>query len=245
MLFGRYVGKKVDFRLGGGNEKDVYLQNNVELKYTSMKKWILMFLALVSCGVMQAQNAEVTLNNGKVVKGDIDKLSFNVDNYHEFRIKKTDGEKADLASTDVKEIKYYDKKAQKWESWVPMVAQMGLSMSYKENPKLYKNPVFLQSVYEGKNISAYIHYISTATHVKSSSIYGVGIMFYYKAKNDNFARSYYLKENGVTVGIGQKTMLKRYFKDYPQIKDILKDLSMKEFRKDPTILVKKLDEVLK
>ncbi len=37
----------------------------------------------------------------------------------------------------------------------------------------------------------------------------------------------------------------RYFKDYPQIKEVLKDLSMKEFRKDPTILVKKLDEVLK
>lgn len=27
-----YVDKKVDFSLGGGNEKDVYLQNKVELK---------------------------------------------------------------------------------------------------------------------------------------------------------------------------------------------------------------------
>lgn len=203
-----------------------------------------MFLALVLCGVTQAQNAEVTLNNGKVVKGDIEKLSFNVDNYHEFRIKKTDGEKADFASTDVKEIKFYDKKADEWESWIPMKAQMGLGMSYKENPKLYKNPVFLQPVYEGKNISAYIHYMSTATHVKSGSVYGIGIMFYYKAKNEDFARTYYFKDNSVVVGIGQKTMLKRYFKDFPQIKDVLKDLSMKEFRKNPTILVKKLDEIL-
>ena len=122
-----------------------------------MKKWILMLLALVLCGVTQAQNAEVTLNNGTFVKGDIGKFSFNVDNYHEFRIKKTDGEKADFASTDVKEIKYYNKKAGEWENWIPMVAQMGLSMSYKENPKLYKNPVFLQPVYEGKNISAYMN----------------------------------------------------------------------------------------
>ena len=106
-----------------------------------MKKWILMLLALVLCGVTQAQNAEVTLNNGTIVKGDIAKFSFNVDNYHEFRIKKTDGEKVDFASTDVKEIKYYNKKAGEWENWIPMVAQMGLSMSYKENPKLYKNPV--------------------------------------------------------------------------------------------------------
>jgi len=53
-----------------------------------MKKWILMLLALVLCGVTQAQNAEVTLNNGTFIKGDIKKFSFNVDNYHEFRIKK-------------------------------------------------------------------------------------------------------------------------------------------------------------
>ena len=97
-----------------------------------MKKWILMLLALVLCGMTQAQNAEVTLNNGTFVKGDIEKFSFNVDNYHEFRIKKTDGEKADFASTDVKEIKYYNKKAGEWENWIPMVAQMGLSMSYKK-----------------------------------------------------------------------------------------------------------------
>lgn len=122
-----------------------------------MKKLIFMFLAILLCGIVQAQNAEVTLNNGTFVKGDIKKFSFNVDNYHEFRIKKTDGEKADFASTDVKEIKYYNKKAGEWENWIPMVAQMGMSMSYKENPKLYKNPVFLQPVYEGKNISAYIH----------------------------------------------------------------------------------------
>ena len=210
-----------------------------------MKKWILMLLAFVLYGVAQAQNAEVTLNNGKVVKGDIAKYSFNVDNYHEFRIKKTDGEKADFASTDVKEIKYYNKKAGEWENWIPMVAQMGMSMSYKENPKLYKNPVFLQPVYEGENISAYIHYISTATHVKSGSTYGFAIIFYYKAKNEDFARSYYMMENGVNLGIGQKTMLKRYFKNFPQIKEVLKDLSMKEFRKDPAILVKKLDEALK
>ena len=208
-----------------------------------MKKLIFMFLAILLCGIVQAQNAEVTLNNGTFVKGDIGKFSFNVDNYHEFRIKKTDGEKADFASTDVKEIKYYNKKAGEWENWIPMVAQMGLSMSYKENPKLYKNPVFLQPVYEGKNISAYIHYISTATHVKSGSIYRMAIMFYYKAKNEDFARTYYLKDNSI-AGIGQKTVLKMYFKGYPQIKEILKGLSMKEIRKDPTILVRKLDEVL-
>lgn len=80
--------------------------------------------------------------------------------------------------------------------------------------------------------------------MKSGSIYRMAIMFYYKAKNEDFARTYYLMDNSI-AGIGQKTMLKRYFKNFPQIKEVLKDLSMKEFRKDPAILVKKLDEALK
>ena len=80
--------------------------------------------------------------------------------------------------------------------------------------------------------------------MKSGSIYRMAIMFYYKAKNEDFARTYYLKDNSI-AGIGQKTMLKRYLKNFPQIKEVLKDLSMKEFRKDPAILVKKLDEALK
>ncbi len=211
-----------------------------------MRKWFFMLLAILPFRVAQAQNVEVTLNNGSVVKGETSLYSFYVDNAHEIRVKdKASDEKSDFTSTDVKRIKFYDKKAKEWTNWIPMVAQMGLSMSYKKEPKLYKNPVFLQPVYEGKSISAYIHYTSTATHVKSGSIYGFGIMFYYKAKNDDFARTYYFNDNSVTIGIGQKTMLKRYFKEYPQINEILKDLSMKEFRKDPALLVKKLDEMLK
>ena len=52
-----------------------------------------------------------------------------------------------------------------------------------------------------------------------------------------------MKDNSIG-GIGQKKKKKMYFKGYPQIKEILKGLSMKEIRKDPTILVRKLDEVL-
>ena len=178
------------------------------------------------------------------MKGKIKSLSFNVDNTHEVRIKnEVSGENFDYTSADVKEIKFYGKKAKEVTNWIPLYAQMGLGMSYKKAPKLYKNPVFLHPVYKGKNISAYVHYIRTNTHVKSGSIYGFGLMFYYKSKDEDFARSYYLMDNSI-AGIGQKTVLKMYFKGYPQIKEILQGLSMKEIRKDPTILVRKLDEVL-
>ena len=93
------------------------------------------------------------------------------------------------------------KKAKEVTNWIPLYAQMGLGMSYKKAPKLYKNPVFLHPVYKGKNISAYVHYISTNTHVKSGSIYRLGIMFYYKSKDEDFARSYYLMDNSGAGGI--------------------------------------------
>ena len=76
-----------------------------------MKKLIFMFLAILLCGIVQAQTSEIILNNGKVVKGKIKSQSFNVDNTHEVRIKnEVSGENFDYTSADVKEIKFYGKK---------------------------------------------------------------------------------------------------------------------------------------
>ena len=64
-----------------------------------MKKLIFMFLAILLCGIVQAQTSEIILNNGKVVKGKIQRLSFNVDNTHEVRIKnEVSGENFDWLS---------------------------------------------------------------------------------------------------------------------------------------------------
>lgn len=176
-----------------------------------MKKLIFMFLAILLCGIVQAQTSEIILNNGKVVKGKIQSLSFNVDNTHEVRIKnEVSGEKFDYTSADVKEIKFYDKKAKEVTNWIPLYAQMGLGMSYKKAPKLYKNPVFLHPVYKGKNISAYVHYISTNTHVKSGSIYGFGYVLL-QIQGRGLCEKLLFVDNSI-AGIGQKTVLKMYFR---------------------------------
>ena len=66
-----------------------------------MKKLIFMFLAILLCGIVQAQTSEIILNNGKVVKGKIKSLSFNVDNTHEVRIKnEVSGENFDYNWTE-------------------------------------------------------------------------------------------------------------------------------------------------
>ena len=97
-----------------------------------MKKLIFMFLAILLCGIVQAQTSEIILNNGKVVKGKIQSLSFNVDNTHEVRIKnEVSGENFDYTSADVKEIKFYDKKAKEVTNWIPLYAQLvELMLSY-------------------------------------------------------------------------------------------------------------------
>ena len=51
-----------------------------------MKKLIFMFLAILLCGIVQAQTSEIILNNGKVVKGKIKSLSFNVNSSLKFEI---------------------------------------------------------------------------------------------------------------------------------------------------------------
>ena len=143
-----------------------------------MKKLIFMFLAILLCGIVQAQTSEIILNNGKVVKGKIKSLSFNVDNTHEVRIKnEVSGENFDYTSADVKEIKFYGKKAKEVTNWIPLYAQMGLGMSYKKAPKLYKNPVFLHPVYKGKNMK---------NGTKTSIFYGNSANFPKKLNLFNF-----------------------------------------------------------
>ena len=46
-----------------------------------------------------------------------------------------------------------------------------------KNPKPYKTPIFLKPVYEGENVSAYIHYISTITNTKTLHLEGTNYVF--------------------------------------------------------------------
>lgn len=116
-----------------------------------MKKLIFMFLAILLCGIVQAQTSEIILNNGKVVKGKIQSLSFNVDNTHEVRIKnEVSGEKFDYTSADVKEIKFYDKKAKEVTNWIPLYARWDWECLIRKPPSSTKIPYFSILFIRGK-----------------------------------------------------------------------------------------------
>ena len=116
-----------------------------------MKRIFFMFLALLLCVMVQAQdNVEITLNNGNVVKG-VTKTLFMLDDGDVVVAKDSKyREKKEYKSTEIKSIKYYDSKSKEWIKFVPLMAQKSLPSVWNKNPKPYKTPIFLKPVYEGK-----------------------------------------------------------------------------------------------
>lgn len=206
-----------------------------------MKRLFFMFLALLLCVMVQAQdNVEITLNNGNVVKG-VTKTLFMLDDGDVVVTKDSNSkEKKEYKSTEIKSIKYYDSKSKKWIKFVPLMVQKSLPSVWNKNPKPYKTPIFLKPVYEGENVSAYIHYISTITNTKTLHLEGTNYVFYFKVKNEDVAKGYCMGSS-----IGAKMLLKIVFKPYPVMKETVSNLDTKEFYKDPISLIRTFDSLLK
>ena len=200
-----------------------------------------MFFAALLCGMAKAQqNVEITLNDGNQVKGTTKTLFMQDD--CDIVVVKDDvsGEKKEYKATEIKELKCYDSDSKEWVVFVPLMAQKALPSVWNKNPKPYKNPVFLTPLYEGKNVSAYIHYISTITNTKTHHIEGTNGIFYFKVKNEDVAKAYWMGSS-----IGAKMLLKIVFKPYPVMKETVANLDTKEFNNDPVTLIKTFDSLLK
>ena len=189
-----------------------------------MKKLIFMFFALLAC----------------MVKG-IAKNMFMFDDCDVVVVKDSgSGEKSGYKSTEIKSLKYYDDDSKEWITFVPLMAQKTLPTVWNKNPKPYKAPIFFTPMYEGKHVSAYIRYITTATNTKQVHLQGTNVMFYFKVHSEDIAKGYWMGSS-----IGAKLLLKIVFKPYPVMKDTVSDLDTKEFNKDPISLIRTFDGLLK
>lgn len=206
-----------------------------------MRKLFLFVVSCLSCGLSYAQSKiEITLNNDEVVKG-VAYEGFIYDNYHKIYLKDIPkGEKETYEASEVKNVRLFDAKENVWNVYVPLKAQKTLPNIWVKNPKPHKNPIFLHPMYEGKNVSAYIHFISTQTNTQNHRISGYGWVYYFKLKNEDVAKAYWM-----TNAIGLKAELKLVFRQYPQMEDIIENLDSKEFYQDPVAIIRKFDEILK
>ena len=202
-----------------------------------MRKIFTLLFTLMFAYTMQAQEIKLTLNNGNVVSGTTKSL-FMYDNSYEITVKdsKTE-EKKDYSSADVKSVKYFNEKEKKWITFVPLMAQKCMPSIWNKSPKPYKNPVFMSPLYEGKRVSAYMHMISTQTNTKKLQISGSGCIYYFLVKGENVAKAFWMSS-----AIGVKAMLKIVFKDYPEMKPIIKELDTDKFYEDPLMIIREFDE---
>ena len=105
-----------------------------------MKRIFFMFLALLLCVMVQAQdNVEITLNNGNVVKG-VTKTLFMLDDGDVVVAKDSKSrEKKEYKSTEIKSIKYYDSKSKEWIKFVPLMAQKIIAKRLEQKSKTIQN----------------------------------------------------------------------------------------------------------
>lgn len=97
----------------------------------------------------------------------------------------------------------------------------------------------MQVVYEGKNVTGYVHNISTRTNTKTLQLTGTGGMLYFKLKKEDVARAFWM-----SAAVGWRAELKLVFKDFPVMKPVIKELDSKSFYADPFALIKTFDGLL-
>ena len=115
----------------------------------------------------------------------------------------------------------------------------------RKNPKPFKKPVFLRLFYNGKNVKGYTMPFADNTYTKSSTTSRDTWKYYYLTKDATYANAYWLDVKGIRVAI--KKELKFALKDFPEvIKKIENDeISLKEFKKDPKMILPLLDQSYK
>ena len=205
-----------------------------------MKKLISFVAAAMLCGLVSAQKVSVTLNDGKVIDGTLS--SSLADGATKVYVKnEADGQKTEYTTADVKTLTLTSDKGET-ATYIPMTAQRGLPSVWNKNPKPYKEPVFMQPIYSGKNVSAYAMPISgvsngrNATGTYTQTTYTLH-QFYFKVNSEDIAKGYWMSGS-----IGAKAMMKLVFKPYPQMKEVIKNMDFDEFYKDPALIIRKFDE---
>lgn len=121
-------------------------------------------------------------------------------------------------------------------------AQRNMPNQLNKDPKPYKKPVFLQLIYEGKNIKGYKTLTTDYTVNMSGTNVNYIFQYYYLKKGDEIAKSYWLGRKGLVLIM--KKDIKLYFREFPKLVEMVdkKEIKTKHLRKNPEMVLPLMDK---
>lgn len=154
------------------------------------------------------------------------------------------GQTTTYTSEEVKRVEFVNLELDS----VPLVYESVQALStvrspLSKNPRPFKKPIFMRLFYNGKNVKGYAMPFADNTYTPSATVSRDTWKYYFLIQDATYAICYWLDVKGIQVGM--KKTLKMAFKEFPEVvKKIDNDeVSLKAFKKDPTMILPLLDEL--
>lgn len=121
-------------------------------------------------------------------------------------------------------------------------AQKNMPNQFNKDPKPFNKPVFLQLIYEGKNVKGYKTLTTDYTVNMSGTNVNYIFQYYYLKKGDEIAKSYWLGRKGLVLIM--KKDIKLYFREFPKLVEMVdkKEIKTKHLRKNPEMVLPLMDK---
>ena len=186
--------------------------------------------------------AVLTLKNGQTVEG-IAKNYLRADPTY-IELETRQGKKVEYPSSEVKSLVFKAKTADgKDELWLPLTVEQTNLLKKTLSAK----PMFVRVTYDGTNVMALERPVrSTNPHAPNAigvmtQQKGWGTQFFYLLKGDTIAKQYWYHDNiSTATHVGAKSMLKKSFKDYPQVVRGIDDGRL-NYKQDLTEFIRVMD----
>lgn len=208
----------------------------------------LLFMALPTIARNNPDDYKVTctLTDGTVIEGycSIASTARLISPVYDLKISDTyKGKARKYTSEEVKRIVY----TSTLNDSLPLIyesvkAQRNMPNRLNKDPKPYNKPVFLQLIYEGKNIKGYKTLTTDYTVNMSGTNVNYIFKYYYLKKGDEIAKSYWLGRKGLVLIM--KKDIKLYFREFPKLVEMVdkKEIKTKHLRKNPEMVLPLMDK---
>lgn len=208
----------------------------------------LLFMALPTIADNNPDDYKITctLTDGTVIEGycSIASTARLISPVYDLKISNTyKGKARKYTSEEVKRIVY----TSTLNDSLPLIyesvkAQRNMPNQLNKDPKPYKKPVFLQLIYEGKNIKGYKTLTTDYTVNMSGTNVNYIFQYYYLKKGDEIAKSYWLGRKGLVLIM--KKDIKLYFREFPKLVEMVKnkEITGEQFCNDPTMVLPLMDK---